>query len=201
MTTRSRQKLRTRRALLTAARQVLEEGRTPTLADAAERALVSRATAYRYFSSQEALLEELQLDLDVPDEEVLFGSEAPPASAEERVSLVRRELYDFVIRNELQYRVFLRNWLDHWLKRPAGDEVETRGARREGLIDRALEPVAGQLGPPVLARLKIALGVMVGVESMIVLKDIYGLEREQAEEIMDWAVRTLVAAALDSGGE
>ncbi|MCU0305862.1 MAG: TetR/AcrR family transcriptional regulator [Thermoanaerobaculales bacterium] len=199
MTTRSRQKLRTRRALLTAARQILDEGRTPTLADAAERALVSRATVYRYFSSQEALLEELQLDLDFPDEDVLFGTESPPASAADRVSLVRRELYDFVIRNELQYRVFLRNWLDHRLKRPAGDEVETRGARRECLLDRALEPFEVTLGPSTFTRLKIALGVMVGVESMIVLKDIYGLEREQAEEIMDWAVRTLVTAALDSG--
>lgn len=197
MTTRSRQKLRTRRALLSAARQVLDEGRTPTLADAAERALVSRATAYRYFPSQEALLEELQLDLDVPDEDVMFGAQAPPASAEDRVSLVRRELYDFVMRNELQYRVFLRNWLDHWLKRPADDEPETRGARRERLLDRALEPFEGKLGPNAFTRLKIALGVMVGVESMIVLKDIYGLEREQAEEAMDWAVRALVTAALD----
>ena len=198
MTTRSRQKLRTRRALLTAARQVLDEGRTPTLADAAERALVSRATAYRYFPSPEALLEELQLELDVPDEDVLFGAEAP-ASVEDRVSLVRRELYDFVMRNELQYRVFLRNGLDHWLKRPADEEPETRGARRERLLERALEPSEGKLGPSAFTRLKIALGVMVGVESMIVLKDIYGLDRQQAEDAVDWAVRALVRAALAGG--
>ena len=49
-------------------------------------------------------------------------------------------------------------------------------------------------------QLKIALGVMVDVESTIVLEDIYAPEREQAEEVMDRAVRALVRAALTGGG-
>jgi AcrR family transcriptional regulator len=199
MATRTRQKLRTRRALLAAAREMLDEGQAPTVADAAERALVSRATAYRYFPSQDALLEELRLDLDLPDGDELFAGGTQPGSAEDRVSLVRKELYDFVMRNEPQYRVFLRNWLDQWLKQPEDEPIESRGARRDHLLERALEPAKMALGKEGFARLRIALGVMVGVESMIVLKDIYGLERDRAEEIMDWAVRALVAAAVTGG--
>ena len=53
---RTRQKLRTRTAVVDAARALLAEGLTPTVEAAAERASISRTTAYRYFPSQRALL-------------------------------------------------------------------------------------------------------------------------------------------------
>src|SRR5580765_7558891 len=53
---RVRQTQRTRRALVAAADEIFAEGRVPTVADVAERADVARATAYRYFPTQEALL-------------------------------------------------------------------------------------------------------------------------------------------------
>jgi len=55
---RANQKRRTRQALIDATLALRDEGRNPTFAEAAERALVSRATAYRYFSSIEALISE-----------------------------------------------------------------------------------------------------------------------------------------------
>src|SRR3954469_17710543 len=54
--TRDRQTRRTKRALLAAADEIFGETRVPTVAEAAERADVARATAYRYFPTQEALL-------------------------------------------------------------------------------------------------------------------------------------------------
>ena len=56
--TRERQRGRTRRALIDAADALFAEGRVPTVAEVAERADVGRATAYRYFPTQEALLVE-----------------------------------------------------------------------------------------------------------------------------------------------
>src|SRR5437763_13625159 len=56
--TRERQRGRTRRALIDAADALFAEGRVPTVGEVAERADVSRATAYRYFPTQEALLVE-----------------------------------------------------------------------------------------------------------------------------------------------
>ena len=53
---RRNQRLRTRKDLLLAAAGLLKEGRTPTMDDVAQHALVSRATAYRYFPSIDALL-------------------------------------------------------------------------------------------------------------------------------------------------
>lgn len=195
MVTRTRQKLRTRQALLEASRQMLREGLTPTVPVVAERALVSKATAYRYFPSQDALLEETALDFDAPTEESIFGNEDPPTSAEDRVSLVRKVFHDFSVRNDPQYRIFLRNWHDRKLRQKPDQKWETRGARRAVILERALEPLAEKVGDSGLERLKTALTVMIGIESVIVLDDVLGLDRAEAEATMDWAVRTLVRAA------
>src|ERR1700753_4263242 len=53
---RERQTRRTRRALIAAADELFAAGRVPTVAEVAEVADVARATAYRYFPTQEALL-------------------------------------------------------------------------------------------------------------------------------------------------
>src|SRR3954467_8780419 len=53
---RKRQKARTRSALVDAARELLAAGPTPTVEQAADRAGVARATAYRYFPNQSDLL-------------------------------------------------------------------------------------------------------------------------------------------------
>lgn len=50
------QKRRTREALIAAARSLIADGQTPTVAAAAASASISRTTAYRYFESQRELL-------------------------------------------------------------------------------------------------------------------------------------------------
>src|SRR5271154_171900 len=56
------QKARTRAALVRAAGELAREGRPPSIPEAAERALVSVATAYRYFSSPEDLWFEASIE-------------------------------------------------------------------------------------------------------------------------------------------
>ena len=62
---RANQKARTRAAIIAAAQELQRQGTQPTIEQAAEQARVSRATAYRYFPTKEALLVELS-DM-VPD--------------------------------------------------------------------------------------------------------------------------------------
>ena len=81
---RVHQKRRTRDALIAAARDLVAEGETPTVERAAEAASISRATAYRYFPSQHALLvaahpETVTVSL-LPDD--------PPDDAAARLDLV-----------------------------------------------------------------------------------------------------------------
>jgi AcrR family transcriptional regulator len=49
---RANQKSRTREAIIDGALELMAEGTMPTVVAAAERAKVSRATAYRYFPTQ-----------------------------------------------------------------------------------------------------------------------------------------------------
>lgn len=63
---RPNQKQRTRKDLLDAAARLMKQGRKAGLEEIAEEALVSRATAYRYFPSVEALLLEAALHVALP---------------------------------------------------------------------------------------------------------------------------------------
>ena len=66
-TGRPNQRSRTRKDLLRAAARLMKQGQNPSLEEIAAEALVSRATAYRYFPSVEALLVEASFDLAVPE--------------------------------------------------------------------------------------------------------------------------------------
>jgi AcrR family transcriptional regulator len=191
---RTAQKLRTRRALLTAAGELVAAGKTPTVADAADAAMVSRATAYRYFPSQEALLVEVPLRLGLPTVESLFGSDDAPTEVEDRVALVHNAMYDHLREREVQFRLFERNALLRSLERDHLD-VPQRPAFRLELLDAALEPVGDELESDTLERLKTALSILIGTEAMIAMRDVVRLDHDQARASGEWAVRHMVRSA------
>jgi AcrR family transcriptional regulator len=81
---RAHQRARTRNALIDGARQLLAEGVTPTVEQVASATTISRATAYRYFPNQTALLVASYPEIG---ESSLLG-EHPPADAEARLEIV-----------------------------------------------------------------------------------------------------------------
>ncbi len=188
------QKLRTRAALLRAARDLVDRGETPTIAEVADAALVSRATAYRYFTRQEELLAEVPLDEAAPTVASLFGGDAP-TDPEDRVALVQNALYDLSRDHETAFRLFLRTSVARGLRETDGPRSPFRGARRTALLAEALAPLAGELTAEEIERLKMALAMLVGTEPMIVLRDVLLLEHDQARAIGEWAVRRMVRAA------
>jgi AcrR family transcriptional regulator len=191
---RLNQKLRTRAALLHAARDLVALGQTPSIADTADAAKVSRATAYRYFTRQEELLAEVPLDEAAPTVTSLFGEDAP-TDPEDRVALVQNALYDLSRDHETEFRLFLRTSVTRALRDADGTSDPFRGARRTALLAEALAPLAGELTAAEIERLKTALAMLVGTEPMIVLRDVLRLEHDRARESGEWAVRQLVRAA------
>ena len=91
---RPNQRRRTRKDLLQAASRLMQQGKQPTLDEVAEEALVSRATAYRYFPSMDALLLEASLDVAAPRAEDVFAGHLSddPSSRLERVDANTRRL-------------------------------------------------------------------------------------------------------------
>jgi AcrR family transcriptional regulator len=194
---RPNQRLRTRKDLLQAANRLLKQGRRPSLDEVAAEALVSRATAYRYFPHVKALLHEAALDVAVPDAEEILRD----ASAEdvvERVQRVEDALHAMMLANEQA----LRTLLVQSLERGDGEDaarVPARQNRRTPLLEAALEPARAALRPAAWRRLCSALALVVGTEGMVVCKDVLGLDDDAARRLKRWMIRSLVEAALREG--
>jgi AcrR family transcriptional regulator len=188
------QKQRTRRALLTAAAELVAAGKTPTVADAADAAMVSRATAYRYFPSQEALLVQVPLQIGLPTVKSLFASDSAPTDPEDRAALVHNTMFDHIHERETEFRLFHRNALLRSLDPEQGD-VPLRPGFRHELLDAALEPLQSELHPDELERLKHALAILIGTEAFIAMRDVSRLDYKQARATGEWAVRQMIRAA------
>lgn len=190
---RTNQKRRTRQALLDAGARLLSEGRSPSLAEVAEAAFVSRTTAYRYFPSIEALLGEAFFEQAIPTAEQLFAG--PVEEPLERVLRVEERLNEILFAQEVSTHVVVRNTIDAWLA-SAPDDRPVRPGRRLHLVDAALEPLADELEPKVLRRLRHALALAIGTEAVLVTRDVCGLEVDEAREVTRWACEALVRQAL-----
>jgi AcrR family transcriptional regulator len=197
-TGRPNQKSRTRKDLLDAASRLMKQGRRPSLEEVAEEALVSRATAYRYFPNVDALLVEAPLDRATPDPADLFR-DTPSDDAVERVELVDAALDDMIAANEPALRMMLAHSLQRGANAQGRNGFPARQNRRTALIESALEPARDQFEPATAQRLANALALIIGTESMVVLKDVLQLDPTEAGEVKRWAIRALVDAARRSG--
>ena len=192
---RSNQKLRTRRALLDAANELVSEGHRPTLAGVAKKALVSRATAYRYFPNLDSLLLEVLLDRKVATpEQILENAEREDTA--ERAARVHDFLHRLVDENEQQFRLFLKASMEQWLDFGKDSNTPLRSARRLPMLNLALEPDRGMVDNETYEKLLYALSAMVSIESYIALTDVCQIEPERGREIMRWAIKLLVNAAM-----
>ena len=196
-TGRPNQRRRTRQDLLNAASELMKQGRKPSLEEIAEKALVSRATAYRYFPNVETLLLEASLDIAVPQPAGLFDDEA--AADRDPVSRVQRvdaALHEMILANEAPLRTMLAHSLGAAVRETKDGAVPVRQNRRSPLIDAALKPVRAQFKTGAIDTLSNALALIIGTEGMIVIKDVLQLDDAEARKVKRWAIRALVEAAM-----
>ena len=196
---RVNQKRRTRAALVEAAQRLLEEGRTPTVADVADEALVSRATAYRYFPSQEHLLLEVVLERSIDEINRQVEAAAGSGDAAARLEGLVAAIYGEIAANEAGFRSLLRLSI----AQPPSDQPTVagiRGERRLNWIEQAVEPIAAELDEGTRRRLVNALTLCVGAEGFVVLHDLCGLGPIEAEETLRWAALAMLQAATTGAG-
>ena len=200
---RYKQKRRTRAAILTAARELIQQGRVPSVSDAADAADVSRRTAYRYFPTQEQLLTEAQLERERPVFERVLAAPELADDVEARLDALIRTMYAELKVTEPLVRAVIRLTVDRSRDEPTSDVAEAesppRGYRRIDWIEMALEPVRIQLDESSFERLVSGLALCIGVEALLVLRDIRGLDLAAAEEVSRWVARSLLHASLEQG--
>ncbi|MEO6413260.1 MAG: TetR/AcrR family transcriptional regulator [Pedococcus sp.] len=189
---RTGQKSRTRNALVTAAREMVASGQTPTVDRAAAAASVSRATAYRYFPNHGSLLAAAHPETGTGS---LLGDD-PPANPAARLDIVIRAFTTLIVETEAQQRTMLRLSLEAQDADPDHRPLPLRQGRAIGWITEALEPLRGQLTDEGLHRLVLAIRSASGIEALVWLTDMAGLSRDEAVDLMRGSARALLAGAL-----
>lgn len=189
---------RTWRLMLETATKLMQAGVTPSVSDVAEGAGVSRATAYRYFPSQAALVEAVVDEALGPI--LAWKSDSPDAA--ERVDALFGTSLPRIDEFEATFKAALKLSLDEWAQQKAGgsvNEPQFRRGHRVELLREAVSPLDGRLPADQVDRLAQALSLIFGVEALVVLKDMWGLTSAQAEEVARWAAAALVKAAIEGG--
>lgn len=185
---------RTYRLLLAEAMTLVSKGRIPSVAEVAQSAGVSRATAYRYFPSRSKLVTAVVGESLGP-----VRSYVPKA----RDGLLRvQELFDKTFPRfkefEPHLRAALQLALEHQSLERVGlleEEPFRRGHRRE-ILSRAAMPLKKQLGARRFERLLMAISVVYGIETYVILKDIWGCDDREVKAVAGWMLDALVDAAV-----
>lgn len=195
---RSRQKLRTRRLILEVTSTLIASGRQPTVTEAADAAGVSRRTAYRYFPSQEKLLSEAALEGLRPLLEGAMAAAPAGDSAEgieARLLTFVRTLQKLTIKHEALLRTMV-----HATVLETTQGTPRRGTRRIEWIEMAVAPLRPRLAPAAFRRLVSGLALCVGIEAMLVLRDIRGLSAAQSIAASEWFAVILLRGTLREAG-
>lgn len=194
---RINQKHRTRNALLEAAAELMGQGHVPSIEEVADAARVSRATAYRYFPTQEHMLAgsavlKANLDGDAHLESLL--SSADPAT---RLDNVVQAFHERFSGNEVAYRTLLSLML-HRPTPESGDEEQghVRASRHVHWLQEALEPLRQEIGVERFDRLVAALAASTGMEAFAALRDVCLLDPAESGKVMRWTAQALLKATL-----
>ncbi len=194
VTGRANQKARTRKAIVDACRELTRSGAELSMPDVARAAMVSEATAYRYFPDLATLIQEALAGLWPPPADAL-APVARSADPAERVGFACA----YLMRGVHAYQGAVRAMISHTIVDPA--RAQARPGFRFGLLEYALAPFADPAGaaflpPAALARLNQQLAIVVSAEALFALTDLCGLPVDDAIAAAVRTAQTLTRAAF-----
>ncbi len=198
--TRPSPKERTRRLLADAARELLRTGAPLTVQAAAELAGVSRATAYRYLPSNEAvlmhatmpLIEDAAQRLQAPDPDTPVDVSAQDLP--EQASALVRTMGGWAFDHENELRTLLRLSL---APERTSHNPRRGNTNRDTWIATLLEQLPKHVPQAARDRLAVALVPLFGADAVVWSTDIAELDRDTALDVMAWMAASLVQATLD----
>ena len=194
---RTNQKARTRAAILVSAIQLIREGGRPTVEEAALAAGISKRTAYRYFTSQDHMLADAALDALRVRMNEMFAAIAASTDVHARIATLAVALNRLTQTHEAELRVMMRASLDQGSNALGRvPTVPARGRRRLDWIEAALQPIHDQLPKDRYTRLVNSLAVCLGVDAVMVLRDVCGVTGVAAEDTMIGMATAIVDRAL-----
>jgi AcrR family transcriptional regulator len=192
-------KERTRRLLVEAAHELLRTGAPLTVQAAATLAGVSRATAYRYLPSNEAVV--LHATMPLTEDPRSQPPPLPPASGSgdelpDQAAALVRQMGTWAFDHETELRTMLRLSLS-----PDRAEHNTRlgNTNRGRWIANLLDGLPEHVTPADRQRLAAALTPLFGADAIVWTTDIAGLDQQAALDVLAWMAAALVQTTLDGG--
>jgi AcrR family transcriptional regulator len=180
--------------MLRAAMAMMTEGIMPSVPAVAKVCGISRATAYRCFASRSKLISAVVAESLGPMRSF------EPSSDDGRTRL--RELFKRTFPRLTEFEPHLRAALQVALEHQALDRVGRlnepafrRGARRDILL-RTAAPLRKELGPAQFDRFVKAVSLIYGIETLIVMKDIWQADDAEVIAVAQWMLEALIGHAL-----
>lgn len=178
--------------MVSTASGMMRRGLSPSVSEVAEAAGVSRSTAYRYFPTLADMLRAVVAKALGP----ILDWDDPSTKGDARLASLYGKTFRRLSEHEATFRAAIRQSLEPDVAVP-GDKTLGRGHRR-ALLARAVGGTG--LTPEQASRLVQALSLTFGIEALIVLKDICGLNDHQAEAVAVWSAQALLQAARREAG-
>ena len=181
-TGRIKQKLETRGKILKSAKQLVKQGTEFTLEDVASKSGISRATIYRYYSNVEILSYEVGIDLGTKSPEDIM-EEFNDSSLKDTILGIQNYYNDHAVNNENAFRNFLSASL-------TSASEKKRGARRNITLQLALKQT--KMSKKEINNLVNILTILMGIEPLIVSKDVSGLNNREFKELLRWGMELIL---------
>lgn len=199
VTTLTATRARTRRLLIETAMKMFDSGAFPSITEVAHEAQLSRATAYRYFPTQSALVSAIVTETLSP----IKSWRPTREEVGERIDELLTFAFPRMLAHEGTLRAALHLSLTQWAQSQATDKPEkeklVRG-NRKALLQHVVEPLNAELPPEMVQRVVQSLSLVYGSEIFLVMKDIWGCDNAQLEDIGKWIAKAIVRQAREEAG-
>ncbi|WP_111684572.1 TetR/AcrR family transcriptional regulator [Winogradskyella tangerina] len=176
------QKLETRNKILASAQHYLNKGLEFNLEDIAEKTGISRATVYRYFSNIDILAAEAGLALSTESPENLFKNLKSNKTQDKIL-----EIQDYYNKLALDHENLFRKYISAVLD--SNSSNIKRGARRKMTLLMALEET--NFTQKEKENLSNLLTIFMGIEPLIVTKDVCNLNNKESIELIKWGINLI----------
>jgi AcrR family transcriptional regulator len=188
-TGRTNQKQETRDKILKGAQHFINKGLAFSLQDVANKTGLSRATIYRYYSNVEVLAAEASLDIKTLSPQSII-ERLEGKSLQEMILGVQDYFNTHATENENAFRKYLSFVI---VSNPS--EIK-RGARRKKTLQLAFDNAG--FAEKEKKDLMHLLTILMGIEPLIVTKDVSGLSNEESSKLLKWGIELILKGYFQS---
>ncbi len=192
---------RTLERMTSAALKLYQEQKFPSPEEITREAEYAKVTLKSYFSTHNEFVEYVV-------KQVINSFDKPPMNnaAEENLEKLLTWGFGELDTHEALMRDALRISQQRWQESFSGD-AENQDVRyikksnRKIALTEALEPLKSEIPEETRQKLVMLMSVLYGTEAMTVLKDSFGLDKEEIIDLTVWGTKLLLRQALEENNK